>query len=1208
MQRRKEFFAVRLLFFFLLFVFSGQKSGALPQEERLELRMKGVSLIEVMAEIKEQTNYTFLYNVDDIKKVKGINLSGIPKSVKQILTEILSEVNLAYEIRDRVIIIKPDSHAKHKNSKAHKAVQVKKLNGNVTDNKGMALPGVSILIKGTYFGASTDINGNYSLITTNDSDIILVFSFIGMKTKEVSIGELENINVVLFPSDEKLREVIVTTGFQKIDRNLFTGAANKLHQNDIALTGIADVSRSLQGHVSGVQVDNVSGTFGTSPIVRIRGKASVNGSNKPLWVVDGVVQEDIVELTNNDLTSGNLSTVLSSGVVGINPDDIESYQILKDASATALYGARAMNGVIVITTKNGKTGKILVTYSGGVILRQKPNYSQFDILSSDEEMLLYEELYEKGWIDIAKASSAANHGALSKMFYEISNNNISWGSNGGLNYQFLSKYANANTDWFKVLFRNSLSQKHSFSVSGGSEKSRFYTSVGYYQDDGQTVADNVENYTTSLKGDFDVSKRLKLGFKLSANIRDQRLPGSKDRKFEPITGIYERNFDINPFNYALYTSRSIKPYGDNGELEYFRRDYAPFNILYELDHNYVNVDVDDVLFQGDVQFAITSKLRFRSTFQGRWVNTLREQKIHESSNHAEAYRADNPLFVNNNNFLFDDPDSPERDPYTVLPRGGFYNTTKNSLTSYFVRNIIDWKVLSDQNQIANLLFGQEIRYTDRTETHNEEWGYLYDNGGLTITDPNVARYLKFRDQEDYFRNKEKYRFTGIFLTGAYSYKGKYIINSTFRYDGDNRQGKDSNSRYLPTWNVSSAWNVHGENFMKSIDFVDRLKLKATYGLSGDNGIGASPSLILKTNDPLRPTSDDGETILYIEELANKDFTWEKLYEFNLGMELEVLNGRLYANVEYYRRKSKDLLGFVTTSGIGGVSIKYGNVGEMEINGLEFTLSTQNIRGKDFNWDTRLTFSYGKDKITEYHDEPRIGDAIQPLGTNLEGYSSNSIFSIPFAGLDANGVPTFYGSNGEIIQRLNLQNRIDILDYLKYEGPTTPKGFGGLDNIFQYQNWALSVGLNYRFGNKIRLENVYSDNYDDYSSLPAGLKNRWRKPGDENTTNIPAILSRWESEDLNDAGLNPYQLYNKSTARIADGSFVRLKNIGLTYQVPESWLNALHLNSASLKFQAYNIALLYSDKKLNGIDPEFFQSGGISLPMARTYSFSVNLAF
>lgn len=1209
MQKRKEFFAIRLLFFFFLFVCFGQKSKAFPQEERLELRMKGASLIEVMSEIKEKTNYTFLYNVDDIKKIRNINLSGIPKSVRAILQECLTESGLTYEIRDRVIIIKPDPNANSADSKLQRTIKkVKKIYGNVTDNRGMILPGVSVLIKGTYFGTSTDINGNYSFVTSNDPDMILVFSFIGMKTKEVSVGELEKIDVELFPSDEKLSEVLVTTGFQKIDRNLFTGSANKLNQIDIALSGITDVSRSLQGHIAGVQVDNISGTFGISPIVRIRGKASINGSNKPLWVIDGVVQEDIIELTNNDLASGNLSTVLSSGVVGLNPDDIESFQILKDASATALYGAKAMNGVIVITTKKGKTGKLKVTYSGSAIVRQKPNYSQFDILSSDEEMEVYEELYDKGWIDIAKAASAANHGAMSKMFYEIANHNLNWGPDGGLNYQFLSKYANSNTDWFDVLFRNSLSQQHSFSISGGSDKSRYYTSIGYYTDEGQTLADEVKNYTALVKGDFDVSKRLKLGFKVSGNIRDQKLPGSKDRKFEPIDGLYERNFDVNPYNYALYTSRSIRPFDDNGNLEYFRRNYAPFNILYELDHNYVNVDVDDLLFQGEVQYAITSKLRFRSIFQGRWVNTLREQKIHEKSNHAEAYRADDPLFVNSNNFLFDDPDYPEKEPYTVLDQGGFYNTTKNSLTSYFIRNIIDWNLKSDQDHIVKLLFGQEIRYTNRKETHNEIWGYLYDQGGISITNPMVAKYLKFRDQTDYYRKKEKYRFAGVFLTGAYSYRGKYILNSTFRYDGDNRQGKNSDSRYLPTWNVSGAWNIHGENFMKSIGFVDRLKLKATYGLSGDNGIGASPSLILKTGEPLRPNDEDGEDVLYIDELANRDLTWEKLYEFNLGMELEILDGRFYTDIEYFRRRSKDLLGFVTTSGVGGIRKKYGNVGEMKINGIEFTLSTQNVKTKNFNWDTRLTFSYAKDKIIKYYDEPRIADAIQSLGTNLKGYSSNSLFSIPFAGLDSNGVPQFYGSNGKTIQKLNLQKRIDILKYLKYEGPTTPKGFGGLENIFHYKNWTLSIGLNYRFGNKIRLDDAFSNSYDDYSSLPGGLKNRWKKAGDENRTNIPVILTRWKSEELNDAGLNPYQLYSKSTARVADGSFVRLKNIGVVYQLPKSWLDSMNLSSANLKFQAYNIALLYSDKKLNGVDPEFFQSGGISLPMSRTYSFSVNLAF
>ncbi|MGQ1911377.1 SusC/RagA family TonB-linked outer membrane protein [Marinifilum sp. RC60d5] len=1209
MQKRKEIFVLRLLFFFLLMCFTGLYVSAQSQEKKLELRMKSATLIQIMSAIKENTNYTFLYNVDDIKKLKGLKLNGTPKSVEDILTDCLSKSGLTYEIRNRLIIIKPISDLQTYKIKTFQSDRyVKKLRGRVTDANGVLLPGVSVLFKGTNFGTSTDINGNYSLLQHNNSNGILVFSFIGMKTREISIGDQEIVDAVLDYTDEKLLEVVVTTGYQKIDRKLFTGAASKIYQKQIELNGIPDASRFLQGHVAGMQIENISGTFGTAPIVRIRGNASVNGSNKPLWVVDGVVLEDIIELTNDDLTSGNLSTVLSSGLLGINPYDIESYQILKDASATALYGAKAMNGVIVITTKKGKRGKPTVSYSGSVSIKQKPSYSQFDVLTSDKEMEVYQELYDKDWIDISTAASASNRGALSKMFHLIANNELSWGPDGGLNYDFLSKYANSNTDWFDVLFRNSLSQQHSFGISGGSDHSRLFSSIGFYNDAGQTVSDKIKNYTASIKGDFDISEKFKLGFKLSGNIRDQQLPGSRDRKFEPITGVYERNFDINPFNYALYTGRSIRPYDDNGDLEYFRHDYAPFNILYELNHNYVNIDVDDFLFQGDLQYKVNSRLKVKSIFQGRWVNTLREQKIHESSNQAEVYRADNPLFVNSNKYLFDDPEAPEKDPYTVLPQGGFYNTTKNSLTSYFMRNIVEWSPKFSDEHITNFLIGQEVRYTNRSEIYKETWGYLYDKGGLVVSDPNFKRYLVFRDLDYFYDTDDRYRFIGAFATGSYSYLGKYIFNATFRFDGDNRQGKIAKSRYLPTWNFSLAWNLHAEKFMSKYSFIDLFKVKATYGLSGDNGIGASKSLVLRDYEPLRPNENDRESVLYIENLANKNLRWEKLYEFNFGFELGLINNRIYLDLEYYKRYSKDLLGLLTTSGIGGETYKYGNVGELKMDGFEATVFTKNINKEKFSWSTKFTFSYSKDKITEYSDEPRIADAIQSLGTNLKDYSAGSLFSIPFAGLDTNGVPQFYGPDGELTQKINLQNRLDILKYLKYEGPVTPRGFGGLNNTFSYNNFSLSVGIHFRYGNKIRLEDAYSDSYDDYSSLPGGLKDRWRSSGDENSTNIPAILSWQFSEQLSDAGLNPYQLYNKSDVRVADGGFVRLKDVSLDYQIPQNWLKNGFINSANLRFQAYNLALLYSDSKLNGIDPEYFQSGGISLPMARTYTFSVNLNF
>ncbi|CAH8285379.1 TonB-linked SusC/RagA family outer membrane protein [Mariniflexile fucanivorans] len=1091
--------------------------------------------------------------------------------------------------------------------------QDKKITGKITDADGIPLSSATVIVEGTNRGVVSDFDGNYSITAAENS--VLKISFIGMKTQLVPVGSKTTVNVVLAEDLEGL-DTVVVTGYQKIDRKLFTGSASTLNASDIRLEGVADISRGLQGQVAGVEIENASGTFGTAPVIRIRGNASINGANKPLWVIDGVVLEDAVELSNQDITTGNLETILSSSTAGIGPDDVETFTVLKDASATAQYGARALNGVIVITTKRGKTGKPSINFTTSLTTRNKPSYNQFNILSSGDEMSIYQELYEKGWIDIANSNTARNHGVFSDMFYKITNNELAWGPGGTPNYNYLQRYSNANTDWFDVLFKDSFVYTNTFSISSGTDKARYRASVSSLKDEGQSIADNVENYTTNLNADFNLSDNFVLGFKLTGNVRDQRIAASQDREFDALSGVYERNFDINPFNFALYSSRSMTPYDENGDLQYYRRNWAPFNILHEVQNNFVDLDLIDLSLQTNLDWKINKDLTFNTVLQARRYRSSAVQTIHENSNNAAAYRADNPLLRNSNIFLFDDPDAPELEPYSVLPNGGFRKTTNNSLDNLFMRNSLNYsRTFNDLHQV-DLLLGQEIRSSNRTEEFTDGWGYLFDKGGLIISDPNFIRFLDSRG-EDYFRVEEtRNRAWGAFTTAAYSYDSRYIINGTYTYFGDNRTGNSKAARYLPTWNLSGAWNIHQESFMDNARWVNLLKLKSTYGLSGSNPYDASAGLIVYGVEPLRPEATEREIALLIDQLENSELTFEKLYEWNIGLETAFFNNRLGIELEYYQRKSEDLIGFVETNGVGGEGIKLGNIGKLDRDGFEVSLRTTNIETSNFNWTSNFNFSHSKSEITEWDARDRIGDAISRNGGNFVGYAAGALFSIPFAGLDSNGIPTFYGEDGEIIQTLNLQEREDVLKHVKYEGPTEPVFFGGFNNTVSYKNLSLNFGFAYRGGNKIRLDDVYdvrlSDGsarlYDDFSSLSGDLINRWSLPGDENITNIPSILTETATQALRSQGLNPYDLYNKSDIRVADGDFVRLKNIRLSYNLPRSIIDKTKMKSGSISFSAHNLWLIYSDDKLNGVDPEFFQSGGVSLPLTSTYTFTLNFNF
>lgn len=1163
--------------------------------DRVTLNLEQVSVENFFQAVEKQTKYTFLYRKDLIETSQPVRYSCQSKPLMEVLNEVLPLVGISYRIKDMTIVLTP----KPQQSKKVKTT----IKGTIVDEQEVPIIGAAVKLKGTSQGTVSDIDGNFSIEASLD-DYILV-SYVGLETIERRIGT-KVVKVMMKDNAISLGDVVVT-GYQKINRKMFTGSASKINADETLLKGNPDLTSSLQGKVSGVQITNVSGSFGASPILTIRGNSSINGTNKPLWVVDGVVLEDLMSVSAEELTSGNLSTLLSSGVAGLNPEDISSFEILKDVSATSLYGAQAMNGVIVITTKQGNKDKLSINYTGSLAIKGRPNYRDFNIMNSRDEMNIYEELERKGWIDVTTVARSENFGAMGKMYDEITKGNINWGPNGSLNRDFLSMYANGNTDWFGTLFHNSIVNQHSLSLSGGGDKTTYYASLSYYNDNGIAVtSDKVDRYTASLRGKFNISKTFNLGLKLSANVRDQRVPGTKDRSFDAITGEFTRDFDINPFNYALNTSRSMRPYDSNGDLEFFRRSYTDFNILHELGHNYVDLTVRDITAQMDLEYKPLKNLTFMGSFQYRTANTLKEHKIHEFSNQAEAYRADySQTIIDSNRFLFKNPKLPTANPYSILPEGGFYNTDESDLRHTYFRATVDYSPTITMDHVVNLFAGVELNKVDRKARANEGWGYLWDKGGVVATHPDVMDYLKQQGDVyySYFENND--RRLSSFANLAYSYQGKYILNGGFRYDGSNQLGSSREARYLPSWNVSAAWNMHEESFMKNLSgVISLLKPKMSYGYNGIMGPSTSAELTIYAKQTLRPT--DNEVYNDIVSLQNKDLTWEKMYELNLGFEVAFFKNRIMMDFAHYRRKSIDLIDYVNTSGVGGQAIKLGNIGNMKSSGYELGINSVNISTQDFTWSTSFNINFHKSEITKLNNFSRISTAISNTGTAMLGYPQRGLFSIRFAGLDNKGIPSFYGANNERVNDMNLQSREDIDKILKYEGPLEPKGYGGLSNSFRYQNWSMSFGFVFKYGNVIRLDDQFYPYYNDYSAFPKELKNRWMIAGDEKRTSIPAILDKRTYDNIE--GKQTYQMYNKSTERVAKGDFIRLKDLSIGYKLPRPWLDGTAISSVNLSFQATNLLLLYSDSKLAGIDPEFYLSGGVSSPVSKMYTFTVSVNF
>jgi TonB-linked SusC/RagA family outer membrane protein len=1074
--------------------------------------------------------------------------------------------------------------------------------GQVTDSLGRPLQGVSVVEKGTKKGTTTNTSGEFTLSSVPQNGTI-VFSYIGLLTKEVQVSRAnQNLTVVMVEDASNVQSVVVT-GFQQIEKKKFTGAAVTLRAEDVKMEGLVDVSRMLEGRAAGVSVQNVSSTFGSAPKVRVRGATSINGENKPLWVVDGVVLEDIVNISNEQLSSGDPTTLLGSSVAGINPNDIESFDILKDAAATALYGARAMNGVVVITTKKGRSGRQTINYTGNFSTQLKPSYNDYDIMNSVQQMSVLSEIDRKGWLTTS-ILGRGNYGVYGK-FYDMVNN-FAIANTPEAKKAFLLRYAAANTNWFDILFKQSLIQEHSLSISSGSEKSQSFFSTSFYSDNGWTVADNVKRYTLNFRNNYTFSDKLTAGFITTGSYRQQHAPGTVNRTPNVVTGAFDRDFDINPFSYAINTSRAITAFDSAGNREYFTRNFAPFNILTELENNRLTINVIDLKLQGELGYKISKNLRYDFIGALRYVRSTREHEVTENSNMANAYRAAGTAEIRSHNpFLYQDPDNLTGEKQIVLPSGGFYNRVEDQLLNFDVRNSLNYVKTFGEKHNVNLLLGQQVKYSDRQNSSSMGYGYQYDNGGVASPDYRIIKQTIENNFPYFGMSKDYDRFAAFYFNAQYTYNRKYNFYGTVRYDGSNRLGSSKTARWLPTWSFGGAWNIDEEGFMEDLKAVNYLKLRASYGLTASLGPATNSNIVLRNINIHRPYLSDVETIITIANLANTDLTWEKNYTTNVGLDAGLFNNRINMSLDVYQRKSFDLISTIKTSGIGGEAEKAANYADMTSHGIELLLGGQVIKGANWGWKTNFTFGYNTTKITNAKNRPQIFDLVKAEGGNVEGYPVNSLFSLKFAGLNhLTGVPEFINESGQRSSGVYMQS--DSIQNLKFEGSIDPKYTGGFNNTFTYKAFSLNIFVTYQAGNKIRLYPAFKNNYTELDATPKEFYNRWVMPGDELRTNIPSIMDEYQNALLGNSSFNyPYNNYNYSTVRVANGDFVRLKTVSLTYQLPAAVAQKTNfLKNLSFTLAAINPWLIYADKKLEGQDPEFFNTGGVAQPIQKQITLSI----
>ncbi|WP_219847976.1 SusC/RagA family TonB-linked outer membrane protein [Sphingobacterium gobiense] len=1181
--------------------------------QKVSLSLKNAKLEDAFQQISRQTSLKFLYNDDVIAKSSRVNLNVRETDVKDVLHRMLPEANYSFKVIAGTVSI----HY-HETVPVLKTGTVSKQNtisGRVTTMNGEPLAGVSIGVKGTSQGTTADEDGNFSINVSSGS--VLTFRYVGYLSRDIPVGNQRTLNVQLMAEDQAIEEVVVTGMGQRVDRRLFTGATSQISGEAAQIGGQIDPSRGLEGRVAGVSVQNVTGTFGTAPKIRVRGATSIYGASKPLWVIDGVIIEDVADVNADALSSGDALTLISSAVAGLNAHDIESFQILKDGSATSIYGARAMAGVIVITTKRGTAGRSSLNYTGEYTTRAVPRYSEFNIMNSQQQMSVYQDMYNKGYIRFADVLTNDNSGVYGDLYRKIQNSEIPNDLFTSRHYvnEFLREAEYRNTDWFSELFQPSLQHNHAVSMSSGTEKSQYYSSVSALVDPGWTKRSKVNRYTGNLNANYNISDNLRLNIITNGSYRQQQAPGTLGQSMDVVFGEVKRDFDINPYAYAMNTSRTLDP-----EV-FYTRNYAPFNILHELDNNYMDIHVADLRFQGDLKWKVIPELEVGAFGSVRYQSTTQHHYVKDLSNQAMAYRAGldplNTTIRDKNPFLYTDPDNPYALPISVLPEGGIYNRTDYTMFEQLFRFTAQFNKTFNQDHTVSAFAGSEITASDRNNTWFRGWGLQYELGESPFTDYRVFK----RGQEEnspYFhvnRNKDndptstRYKQAAFFTNLTYAYAGKYILNGTFRYEGANKLGEATSARWMPSFNVSGAWNMHEEKFFEQLmPTLSHLMLKASYSLTGDRGPAnvTNSHAVYASYNPWRPSAGDTESGLQILDLANSELTYEKKHELNLGASIGLLDNRINMEFDWFRRNNFDLIGVVNTQGLGGIISKMGNVADMKSHGAELSLTGNIFRDGTFKWTSNLIYSNVKTKVTRLDTRSRVFDLITGTGFALEGGPVRGLHSVPFVRLNNEGLPVFLGpDNEETITDIYFQER-DRIDYLKYEGPTDPIHTGGWGNQFNYKNFGLNVFFTYSFGNVVRLNPVFDHEYDDLTSSTKEFADRWMVPGDEVFTNVPIIASKGQNRAYSDNLEFAYNTYNYSSVRVAKGDFIRLKDVSLSYELPKEWLSAWKVNSLGLRFNATNLLLLYADKKLNGQDPEFVNAGGVAAPMARQYTLTLRL--
>lgn len=1192
----------RCFLFFLFLVFTTPFCQRVySQEMKLSFSLKNATLKDVINEIKRVSVYDFVYSDPQLKSFRQRDVAFKDATIRQVLDDCLKDTELEYTINGNTIVLKLKSTKIDDES-------LKYVSGVVTDASGNPLPGATLLIKGTTTGMATNANGEYKIGVPKNGECTLIFSFMGMKTQYVKVGNKTKIDVKM---EEDLTEVeeVVVTGYQNIDKRHLTSAVSSVKASDILTPGMTSIDQALEGRIPELVLMSNSGEVGATPRIRVRGTSTLLGNREPLWVLDGFIMHDPVNVSNDDLNNPDYINIIGNAIAGINPQDIERIDVLKDASATALYGTRAANGVIVVTTKKGAIGPARFSYNHSSKYTRRPRYTDrnINLMNSQQRVQFGKELSDLHYQFPSDMTMVGYEGALNSYYKGLSTydefvENVKW-------------YETVNTDWFDILTRDTYSHDHTFGVSGGNNDIRYYVSVGYNRENGVSKTTYTDRYTARVNLDMTFSKMIKANFSMNGNVQKKNHLMS----------------EIDAMDYAYNTTRALPCFNPDGSLYYYDKvayggvnkysNKFRYNILNEIENSSNEYDGNTIGAMLDVKITPFTGLDISISGNYNRSGTLQEQWWGEKTNYVARWK----------NSEYEELPMTGTVGSCYLPYGGILKTTNSITEGYTFRTQVDYRKLFGENQqhMMMLMGGFELNGNTTRQISDENRGFVKDRGLQFIDElQNLDDYPKYKEwlnqNHRSIGHGISHQISGYFVL-SYSYRNHFTLNVNGRFDASNKFGSRSNERFLPVWSVSGSWNLQ-ENILRNVEFISELRLRGSFGIQGNMLEDQSPNLIIKqgTIDPIY-----NENVSSIARYPNPNLRWEETQQLDGGLEVGFFKSRLSMEFSVYSKKTTDCFTTVRVSSVNGVSghSYIMNGGDLNNSGYSISLSATPVKTKDFQWKFSTYYSGNFNKVkTGSVESYTLADYLN--GTALvDGIAVGSFYSYKFLGLNpSNGTPMFddYNDRQHLLKYKTLEETVSMT--MKKSGQRDPIFSGNFSNSFTYKNLSLSMNLSYSIGSKVRLFPLYSPVLSGVSSemnVRKEFLNRWMAPGDESYTNIPVIMSPADPEymkyishfsgtqvsisHIQNFASNVWNMYDNSDLRVVSGSYLKCSSMTLRYNIAPEWLKKTPFSNLSLSLNALNLFTI-SAKELKGQDPSQAGFAKPNLSVRPSYTFQFNVTF